>query len=185
MKKLFILFLLPVVLCLPITVFAQSASITLTLSDNSTKEAVSGETVLFYYFDEIEENELTKEDVRRYEQKVLSGEATGVPVVSDNNGFVCLKDCKEGIYFVKSEKEIFEAFCVTVPYKGKYNVDASPKIELYKETPSSPSSPNNKINEKLPQTGMLQWPIPLLAFGGVIVFAIGYIINETSKRKEK
>ncbi len=38
--------------------------------------------------------------------------------------------------------------------------------------------------EKLPQTGMIQYPIPILGFAGVLMFAIGFIIYGEGKKKE-
>ena len=35
---------------------------------------------------------------------------------------------------------------------------------------------NDFSSEELPQTGMLIWPIPILAFVGLIFFVIGYFL---------
>jgi hypothetical protein len=39
--------------------------------------------------------------------------------------------------------------------------------------------------EKLPQTGMLQYPVPVLGTVGVILFAIGFVIYGEGKKKHK
>lgn len=47
------------------------------------------------------------------------------------------------------------------------------------EDNTSPSS-----REKLPQTGMVQYPIPILGFAGIMMFAIGFIVYGEGKKKE-
>ena len=65
-----------------------------------------------------------------------------------------------------------------------------PKIE----TISKDSNNNNsteiqeitKEDELLPQTGVIELPIPILAVGGIVVFALGwYLIFISSKKKVK
>ena len=95
-----------------------------------------------------------------------------------------------------------------------YDVQAKPKTELEPE-PTTPTDRTDRTdytdhtdhngttktpdktgsiyttrqysnNDKtLPRTGMVQWPIPILAFFGALFFAIGYIVNEREKQKEK
>lgn len=46
--------------------------------------------------------------------------------------------------------------------------------------PTQPPPPDKEKPPKLPQTGMLWWPVPVLAVVGLVVFVIGW-----SKRREK
>lgn len=60
--------------------------------------------------------------------------------------------------------------------------------------PDDPSNPNNSNNstdpnattnqsgEKLPLTGQLNWPIPFLAAGGLLLFALGWFLSFGRKR---
>lgn len=41
-------------------------------------------------------------------------------------------------------------------------------------TPDTPDTPDTPSSPRLPQTGMLWWPVPLLAFGGILLFLIGW-----------
>lgn len=49
--------------------------------------------------------------------------------------------------------------------------------------PKDPSNPDIDIPEegvpleKLPQTGQLWWPVPLMAFGGMVLFCLGFMQN--------
>lgn len=68
-------------------------------------------------------------------------------------------------------------FLVTLPYivegKETYNVSVSAKAEL-KRVPSKPTSPPKDLDEKLPQTGQLNWPVPALASAGMTLFILGW-----------
>lgn len=71
-------------------------------------------------------------------------------------------------------------FLVTIPYEGEYHVDAASKTELEKEpTPTTaPTTPTSTTpGSKLPQTGQLNWPIPVLVILGMVLFAAGWALR--------
>ena len=43
------------------------------------------------------------------------------------------------------------------------------------DIPEEPSDPEALPSEKLPQTGLLWWPVPLLAVCGVVLFIVGWV----------
>lgn len=49
------------------------------------------------------------------------------------------------------------------------------------DRPTDPGKPTDP-GEKLPHTGMLWWPVPLLAASGVMVFLLGWLINLKAKK---
>ncbi len=63
-------------------------------------------------------------------------------------------------------------FLVSVPLQQDgaycYEVDASPKVEVKKAPASTPPQGPN-----LPQTGQLNWPVPVLGGLGLILLAVG------------
>ena len=78
-----------------------------------------------------------------------------------------------------------EPFLVSLPYlyEGEYQYDVAsqPKTDLERELPTRPTtgpatnpttSPGGK---KLPQTGQLWWPVPVLACGGLGCIVVGLI----------
>ena len=68
---------------------------------------------------------------------------------------------------------------------GSFSTGGSPSGNVYHATSRSGEGDSGKTDsEKLPQTGMLQYPIPILGFGGVILFAAGYLIYGRNKKKE-
>ncbi len=106
----------------------------------------------------------------------------------DKDGTVEFTDLDPGLYLVVQTKaaEGYEAavpFLVSLPYMQDgvyvYDVDASPKVEL--ETSKEPESPDkpttpSKPSGKLPQTGQMNWPVPIMAITGILLFAIGWIL---------
>ncbi|SHJ82957.1 hypothetical protein SAMN02745248_01062 [Hathewaya proteolytica DSM 3090] len=92
-------------------------------------------------------------------------------------------------------------FVLSIPYTSEdgrtliYKVEAFPKVEVTIEEPNNPYDPNDDIDKdkdkddfptddnpdpdhtpdpKLPQTGILKWPIPVLAVSGVLIFSLGW-----------
>jgi LPXTG-motif cell wall-anchored protein len=48
-------------------------------------------------------------------------------------------------------------------------------------TPQSPSTPSTTTTTKLPQTGQLNWPVPLMAMSGLLLFAFGWWLKQREK----
>lgn len=109
---------------------------------------------------------------------------TGVTKEIDQNGKVKFSDLDLGLYLLV-QSEISEGynkadpFLVSVPMmeNGKYvyHIDASPKVELEKE--QEPTSPPTMPDPILPQTGQLNWPVPLLVVMGLGIFAVGWVLR--------
>lgn len=107
----------------------------------------------------------------------------------ESTGKVSFSDLELGLYLLVQTEAASgyskaEPFLVSVPLNEdgayRYHVDASPKVELKKEsmptTPPTPSSPT------LPQTGQLNWPIPVLAVLGLLLFSAGWMLRFGGKR---
>lgn len=81
-------------------------------------------------------------------------------------------------------------FLVSVPMEENgsyiYDVDASPKVELTKAPvePPEPEEPKMPAGPKLPQTGQLNWPVPLLAASGLCLLSAGWLLY-FGKRKSR
>ena len=76
-----------------------------------------------------------------------------------------------------------EPFLVSLPYlyEGEYQYDVAsqPKTDLEREVPTKPTSPatnpTTSGGKKLPQTGQLWWPVPVLACGGLGCIVVGLL----------
>lgn len=113
---------------------------------------------------------------------------------------------KAGLYVVTQSNrqatkgyEAIESFLISLPQwqNGAYVYDfkAEPKVDLERkdkpdkppkddpddkpEKPNTPSTPNKPTTEKpkLPQTGQLNWPVPLLTVGGILLMLLGAFLR--------
>lgn len=109
-------------------------------------------------------------------------------VTVDQNGKAAFADLQTGLYLLVQSKaadgyNTVSSFLVSVPSKEDgvyiYDVDASPKVEVYTTPKPVYNPPEVPKEKKLPQTGQLNWPIPVLAVAGVLLFAYGW-----NKQKE-
>lgn len=117
---------------------------------------------------------------------------TGVTKSIGKDGKVTFADLDVGLYLFVQNKAASgyrkaEPFLVSLPYmqdNGQYSyyVDASPKVELEKETEPTAPPPTDPKDPTLPQTGQLNWPIPVLAVLGLLLFAAGWAMRY-GKRK--
>lgn len=119
------------------------------------------------------------------------------------DGKVKFSDLELGLYLVVQSKAAdgyyaVSPFLVTVPMTEDggylYNVDASPKVESARDKPgdgggSSPTPtpvppvPTPQPGGSLPQTGQLNWPVPVLAALGLGVFALGWWLREKNSEQ--
>lgn len=105
--------------------------------------------------------------------------------ISENlDGTVVFEDMKPALYFIYQKTEspgytLISPFLVTVPYRGEFDVIANVKSALTPELePSSTTSATTEPTHpsKLPQTGQLTWPIPIMAVSGIMLFSLGWIL---------
>ena len=107
----------------------------------------------------------------------LSGTAKDV----DKDGEIAFTGLELGLYLLVQHKaakgyETAAPFLVSVPYlyadEYQYDVTSQPKTDLEREVkPTAPPSPGG--GKKLPQTGQLWWPVPVLACAGLGCIAVG------------
>ena len=103
------------------------------------------------------------------------------PVTVDKDGNATFSDLTFGLYLVVQKTAApgygkTAPFLVSVPYlyadEYQYDVTSQPKTDLEREVkPTAPPSPGG--GKKLPQTGQLWWPVPVLACAGLGCIAVG------------
>lgn len=81
-------------------------------------------------------------------------------------------------------------FLISIPYVEngayRYSLTAQAKSEL-KKAPTEPPTEATKAPPppgSLPQTGQLNWPVPVLAVLGMLLFAAGWMLRFKGKRSE-
>lgn len=127
----------------------------------------------------------------------IGNELPGTKVEIDAEGRAAFADVSVGLYLMVQEDAAegfspVQPFLVTVPVSENgvyvYNVDATPKLSLVPEEtePTTPptTTPPTEPGDKLPQTGQMNWPVPLLAIGGIFLFLFGLILNRSGRRKQ-
>ena len=111
-------------------------------------------------------------------------------------GWVTFAPLEPGLYVVTQEvsqaTEGFDAiqpFLISLPRWEDdgyvYDVTASPKVPLVPEEtpPPPPSEPTPPPPPDIPQTGQLNWPVPVLAVTGMGIFLLGWTLCFDTRRK--
>lgn len=115
----------------------------------------------------------------------LEGKLTPVtsdPVTVDRDGNATFSDLTFGLYLVVQKTAASgygktAPFLVSVPYlyadEYQYDVTSQPKTDLEREVKPTAPPPSGSGGKKLPQTGQLWWPVPVLACAGLGCIAVG------------
>ena len=110
----------------------------------------------------------------------------------DKEGKAKFENLSLGLYLITQEKAApgynkTSPFLVSVPYNDdgeyKHNISINSKTEPEKKPPEKPHKPG-KPSDKLPQTGQLNWPVPVLAAGGLLLMVVGYLLQREKKHHE-
>ena len=103
------------------------------------------------------------------------------------DGTAIFEELKLGLYLMAQGEaadgyEAINPFLIGVPNVVDgvytYQVDASPKVSVKplptEPKPTKPTEPSRPPEPNLPQTGQLNWPVPLMAAVGLLLFAAGW-----------
>lgn len=139
-----------------------------------------------------QENILSSEQAAEL-AKIAKNDTNGETKVADENGAVSF-EVEAGLYLLVQTKagegnKVFNPFLISMPNceDGTYTdqVDATPKISTdTPDTPTTPGKPNypsgggSSGGGRLPQTGQLNWPVPLLAVSGLALFILGWALRK-------
>lgn len=92
-----------------------------------------------------------------------------VTLSSDNNWRHTWKELPEGHKYQVVEQDVPDEYKVKITRDGK--------TFTVKNTYKKPAASTPKPGPKLPQTGMLWWPVPLLAAAGFMMFILGWVLK--------
>lgn len=134
-------------------------------------------------YSDIQSPDLAKAAAKAVEEKKIAAVKT---VTIGSSGTAEFSDLALGLYLVAQKTaasgyKMTASFLVSVPYLEDgayvYNVKADPKTDLEREVvpapTEKPSTPSG--GGKLPQTGQLWWPVPVLICMGLGCIAVGLI----------
>ena len=106
------------------------------------------------------------------------------------DGTVSFSDLEPGLYLAVQEEacggySCLSPFLITLPRmeegEPQYDVMAKPKVEPepLPTEPTQPTEPEPTVPDdpELPQTGQLNWPVPLLFVGGTCLIVLGWLLR--------
>ena len=121
-------------------------------------------------------------------------QVSGVTKEIPASGTVVFENLKPGLYLFMQFKaasgyERVTAFLVSVPVMRDgtyyYDLDATPKMSpVTAVTPTPPPAPTPTPTPTLPQTGQLNWPIPVLVICGLVLCTVGWALRRSGKKDE-
>lgn len=189
---------------------SKSGSISVSMVYNH--EAVSGGSLTLYRVAEVSEDngnygfalteeftgsgislvDLSSVPVESFAAYAADHNLIGITANIGSDGTVLFSDLKLGLYLLVQNQaadgyKAATPFLVSVPIQEKsvyrYDVDASPKVELEKSpvTPPTTNPTAKPTDPSLPQTGQLNWPVPVLAVLGMSLLMIGWILRHGKK----
>ena len=150
-----------------------------------------------YFFQLMDEREIKKEsqidENLAKEMLTLAKEMSltklTAPIEAGSTEFA---DLPVGLYVVwQDEKDAtkglfpIQPFLISVPrfQNGTYELDVLAKPKNAPETiPPESTEPPPPLPPKLPQTGQLNWPVPVMALTGTMLFVMGWILCMSRKR---
>ncbi len=110
-----------------------------------------------------------------------------------NDGSVTFDSLPLGLYLVVQHKAApgyakLEPFLVSLPYMEngvyQYDLSANPKTDLEREPEPTDPPPTKPTEPSLPQTGQMNWPVPVLAVAGMALFAAGWVLTRKETQNE-
>ena len=119
-------------------------------------------------------------------EKTLSGMT--VPI---REGKAFFADLETGLYLVTQEEACdgfapINPFLISLPKwennRYVYDLTAQPKVSL-EPLPTQPPEPTKPTDPVLPQTGQLNWPVPILVVGGLVLFLFGWFLYFNDHKK--
>ena len=150
--------------------------------------------------------------VREMADSAINNAVTGYKGITGSDGTVIFDNLEQAVYLVTQTvtAEGFTAFDPFLSYLPGiedgvwiYDVKAAPKIEYSSEpditpmpsptpdptvtptpTPVPGNEPPDQTPPKLPQTGQLNWPIPVLLISGLVFVSLGLIVKRTRKQHD-
>lgn len=108
----------------------------------------------------------------------------------DGQGHVIFEDLTIGLYLLVQHSpapgyNTVSPFLVSVPGNEDgvyiYDVNASPKVAL-EPKPTEPPTETTKP-PSIPQTGQVNWPVPVMAAAGLLFLLGGWMMVSSAKRK--
>ena len=123
---------------------------------------------------------------------VAENKVPAYSTAKNQNGKAVFSDLELGLYLIVQTEasegyEPLKPFLISVPMNEGghyvYEVSAEGKFQLaQKPQPTTPTTPPKPSEPTLPQTGQLNWPIPVLVVLGLCLFSFGWVLRFGRKK---
>ena len=168
---------------------------TITVKMEYDGKAVAGGTLTAYRVGKIQESDgnyaFAKTDAiaafaGSYENKVPA-----YSTAKNQNGKAVFSDLELGLYLIVQTEasegyEPLKPFLISVPMNEGghyvYEVSAEGKFQLEQKPEPTTPTPTTPSEPTLPQTGQLNWPIPVLVVLGLGLFSFGWVLRFGRKK---
>lgn len=114
---------------------------------------------------------------------------TGTTLTVGETGTVTFQNLKIGLYLITQDTpaqgySALKPFLVSVPYMvdGKYEYDVTAQVKSELERVPETTKATTPTGPKLPQTGQLNWPVPVLVVLGLLLFSAGWVMRFGKKK---
>lgn len=138
-------------------------------------------------YEDITSAELAESVAAFVEENKVSAYSTA----KNQNGKAVFSDLELGLYLIVQTEasegyEPLKPFLISVPMNEDghyvYEVSAEGKFQLEQKPEPTTPTPTTPSEPTLPQTGQLNWPIPVLAVLGLCLFSFGWILRFGRKK---
>lgn len=123
---------------------------------------------------------------------VKENQISAYGTAKNQGGKVVFTNLELGLYLIVQTEasegyEPLNSFLVAVPMNEDghyvYEIKAEGKFQLHQESkPVTPAKPSKPSEPFLPQTGQLNWPIPVLVVSGLCLFLAGWVLRFGRKK---
>lgn len=139
----------------------------------------------------VDERESASELTKKVERVLPARAAKKICQIS--GGKVTFSNLKPGLYLIRQQQGFrnhssIQSFLVTLPMNESsgwvYEISATPKAgTVSRNTP--PKKPSGGGGSRLPQTGQLNWPVPVLAVSGLVIFSLGWWLTREKHEEDR
>ena len=145
----------------------------------------------------LDDAQLAKQLAQQVKEQKIPGMTAPI-----QKGKAVFKNLAVGLYLVTQEKACkgfspINPFLVSLPRwendSYRYDLTARPKVSLEplptlppetEEPTSVETEPPRSEDFHLPQTGQLNWPVPMLVIGGLVLFLFGWFLYHDDHKKK-
>lgn len=144
---------------------------------------------------ELDAENLSKDNIEQFEEYAKENAETMQIQTTDSKGQFVITGLELGTYLLvqnnRQDDYTMQTMLIEIPEvtseRGiNYTINAEPKIaKEYPHggyEPEEPEEPTIQEDPEIPNTGVLNWPIPVLAIAGIVIFIVAWTLYYSKKK---